>query len=185
MPGSPKRPARRTLRYAALLAGLSARDAGIVLTGLRSSRLEIQIVVSLLEHWHALRTEMVSALQATTPPADADVRRWVARVGRLQVGSFMRLATALWDAERAVGVLAPAASAVRLVYRRMLRSAFRDAIDLGSLAVDGDDLRRAGIPAGPALGKILQVLLAEVIEDPSRNATDWLLQEAQRLRTGS
>ena len=64
----------------------------------------------------------------------------------------------------------------------MLRSAFRDALDLGSLALDGDDLRRAGIPPGPSLGKILQALLAAIIDDPTRNATDWLLQEARRLQ---
>jgi tRNA nucleotidyltransferase (CCA-adding enzyme) len=62
----------------------------------------------------------------------------------------------------------------------MWRSALRDPIDLGALAVDGDDLRRAGIPAGPALGKILQALLAAVLEDPARNTADWLLQEAER-----
>jgi hypothetical protein len=65
----------------------------------------------------------------------------------------------------------------------MMRSAFRDAIDLGSLAVDGDDLRRAGIPAGPGLGKILQSLLAAVLDEPSRNDADWLLQEAVRLHS--
>jgi tRNA nucleotidyltransferase (CCA-adding enzyme) len=69
------------------------------------------------------------------------------------------------------------------MYRRMVRSAFHDAIDLGSLAIDGDDLRRAGIPAGPGLGKILQALLSAVIDDPSRNDADWLLQEAHRLQS--
>jgi hypothetical protein len=63
----------------------------------------------------------------------------------------------------------------------MMRSAFRDAIDLGSLAVDGDDLRRAGIPAGPGLGKILQSLLAAVLDEPSRNDADGLLHAAVRL----
>jgi hypothetical protein len=63
----------------------------------------------------------------------------------------------------------------------MLGVAFRDPIDLGSLAVDGDDLRRAGIPAGPGLGKILQALLAAVLESPDRNTPDWLMREANRL----
>jgi hypothetical protein len=63
----------------------------------------------------------------------------------------------------------------------MLGVALHDPIDLGGLAVDGDDLRRAGIPAGPGLGKILQSLLAAVIEDPARNTPDWLLREAARL----
>jgi hypothetical protein len=63
----------------------------------------------------------------------------------------------------------------------MLAVAFRDPIDLGSLVIDGDDLRRAGIPAGPGLGKILQALLAAVLESPDRNTADWLLGEAKRL----
>ena len=61
-------------------------------------------------------------------------------------------------------------------------SEFRDPVDVGYLAVDGEDLQRVGIPAGPALGKILQALLAAVIEEPEHNTTDWLLQEAKRLR---
>jgi hypothetical protein len=63
----------------------------------------------------------------------------------------------------------------------MLRSAFRDPLDVGSLAIDGDDLRSAGIPPGPALGKILAALVDRVIEDPSRNTRDWLLREAAVL----
>jgi tRNA nucleotidyltransferase (CCA-adding enzyme) len=92
----------------------------------------------------------------------------------------MRLAAAEWSVARDHGGVAPSDRAVRAVYRRMLRSAFRDALDLGALAVDGDDLRRAGIPSGPRLGKILQALLTAVIDDPSKNTTDWLLQEATR-----
>jgi len=63
----------------------------------------------------------------------------------------------------------------------MLRVAFHDPIDLAALAVDGDDLRRAGVLPGPGLGKILQALLAAVLEDPDRNTTEWLLREAKRL----
>ena len=63
----------------------------------------------------------------------------------------------------------------------MLTISLRDPIDLGGLAVDGDDLRRAGIPAGPGLGKILQSLLDAVIDDPASNTPDWLLREAARL----
>jgi len=80
------------------------------------------------------------------------------------------------------GQRSPAPAAVHALYRRMLVIAFRDPLDLGSLAVDGEDLRRAGIPAGPELGKILRSLMTAVIEDPARNTTDWLLQEAKRLQ---
>jgi tRNA nucleotidyltransferase (CCA-adding enzyme) len=183
-PETMTRPARRTLRFAGLLASLGAPAATAVLTGLRSSRQETQSVSTLLERWQSLGEEMENALTGPRAPVDGSVRRWVATVGRLQVGPFMRLASAVWSTTRASGRAAPTPAAVHSLYRRMQRSAFRDAIDLGSLAVDGDDLRRAGIPSGPALGKILQSLLGAVIADPSRNAADWLLQEAKRLQDG-
>lgn len=63
----------------------------------------------------------------------------------------------------------------------MLRSAFRDPVELADLAVDGDDLRRGGIPAGPGLGKILHALLARVVEDPSVNTPGTLLAIARGL----
>jgi hypothetical protein len=62
----------------------------------------------------------------------------------------------------------------------MRMSALRDPIDIGALAVDGDDLRRAGIPAGRSLGMILRALLDIVIADPTKNSADFLLNEAQR-----
>jgi tRNA nucleotidyltransferase (CCA-adding enzyme) len=126
---------------------------------------------------------LTSALAGNRRPADAEVRRWVAAITRTRVGMFMRLASAMWSAARASGQTAPAPQAVHALYRRMLVIAFRDPLDLGSLAVDGDDLRRTGIPAGPELGKILRSLMTAVIEDPARNTTDWLLQEAVRLRS--
>jgi tRNA nucleotidyltransferase (CCA-adding enzyme) len=93
----------------------------------------------------------------------------------------MRLASAKWSADRASGAEAPESLRVQGLYRRMLRSAFRDPIDLASLAIDGDDLRSAGIPPGPALGKILSGLVEQVVEDPTRNTRDWLLREAAVL----
>ncbi len=63
----------------------------------------------------------------------------------------------------------------------MLRSAFRDPVELADLALDGDDLRRGGIPAGPGLGKILHALLARVVEDPSANTPGTLLAIAREL----
>ena len=184
IPGTPNRPARRTIRFAGLLVGLTAQEAGNVLSALRASRNEIQSVVALIERWHTVGDEIGDALSSARPATDARVRRWVAEIGRLQVGSFMRLAAGVWMARRASNEPAPPARAVASLYRRMLRSAFRDVIDLGSLAIDGDDLRRAGIPSGPGLGKILQALLAAVIDAPERNAADWLLQEARRIQDG-
>ena len=93
----------------------------------------------------------------------------------------MRLACAVWSARSAAGGLAPDRSAAHRLYRRMAKTALRDPIDLRDLAIDGDDLHRAGVPGGPRLGQILRSLLHEVLEDPSLNRADWLLQEALRL----
>jgi len=185
MPGLSTRPARRALRFAALLLPLSPASAGDVLTKLKASRNEIQRVVSLVDNWHRYGADIGTALNANVPDA-VSIRRWVAAIGRLDIGSFMRLASAVWAAGRQRGEDAPEPHAVHSLYRRMVRTAFRDPIDLGALAVDGDDLRRIGIPAGRGLGMILQALLEIVIADPRKNTSDYLLVEArhaeERLR---
>ena len=179
MPGPKSRPARRANRFAGLLLSLTAQQAGDVLASLRASKMETQAVVDVIARWRAFGTVIGESLLRSAP-SDAQVRAWVAGVGRLQIGSFMRVGNAAWAAARATGHSAPSATSVKGLYRRMVRSAYRDPIDLGSLAVDGDDLRRSGIPPGPRLGRILQTLLAAVIEDPARNTTDWLLQKAKQ-----
>jgi tRNA nucleotidyltransferase (CCA-adding enzyme) len=182
MPGGVNRPARLAIRIAGLLASLSAEQAAAVLTGLRSSRQEIHMVATLIGAWHAVGDEVAAGLSMSESPANSAVRNWVARVGRQQLGAFMRLAGATWTARRDAGQEAPSARSTRALYRRMSASALRDPLDLGSLAVDGDDLRRIGIPSGPGLGKILQALLAAVVDDPARNVADWLLQQALQLQ---
>jgi len=179
MPGSASRPARRSLRFAALLASLSTKDAGAVMSSLKASRAEVQFVESAVDKWRRYGGEIRRAI-AAGGPSDADVRRWVAGIGRLDVGSFARLAGALWAVAREERHAVPTAGDVRRLYRRMRVIAIRDPIDLGALAVDGDDLRRAGIPAGRSLGMILRALLDIVIADPTKNSVDFLLSEAQR-----
>src|SRR5215510_14262909 len=69
-----------------------------------------------------------------------------------------------------------------------LRQRLRVAIDqktplsLKELAVNGDDLQRLGIPAGPRLGQILQTLLGHVLDDPMQNTPARLLALAQAER---
>jgi hypothetical protein len=113
--------------------------------------------------------------------SDATVRAWVAAIGRLHVGAVMRLAAAVWQTRREQGKPYPDERSVARLYRRMARIAFRDPIELRDLAVDGDDLKKAGIAGGRELGQILQALLRRVLEEPSLNRTDWLLQEGLRL----
>jgi tRNA nucleotidyltransferase (CCA-adding enzyme) len=70
---------------------------------------------------------------------------------------------------------------MRALYREALRIALRDPVEIGDLAIDGDDLRTAGIPPGPTLGRILSRLLDDVLEDPERNRREWLIPRAHEL----
>jgi tRNA nucleotidyltransferase (CCA-adding enzyme) len=54
---------------------------------------------------------------------------------------------------------------------------------LDQLALDGNDLIAAGWTPGPHLGDALDHLLGCVIGDPALNTREWLLAEAERLRT--
>jgi putative nucleotidyltransferase with HDIG domain len=54
---------------------------------------------------------------------------------------------------------------------------------LSDLAVDGTDLIALGFEPGPDLGAALAELLREVVEDPTRNTRDALLERAAELRT--
>jgi tRNA nucleotidyltransferase/poly(A) polymerase len=52
---------------------------------------------------------------------------------------------------------------------------------LGDLAVDGADLIALGFREGPALGRALETLLGEVVEDPARNTPEQLTERARAL----
>ena len=51
-------------------------------------------------------------------------------------------------------------------------------VSFAGLAVSGDDLIEAGIPAGRAIGITLSYLLDEVLEEPDFNSKDILLEKA-------
>ena len=178
---SPRRRARKVARFAVLFSGLGGTDVRAALTALRFSKSDVAAIATVVDRWRAAGPSMERALVAGDSVDAATIRRWVADIGRLDVPLVLRIASALWAARAAAGERVPTAGAVRALYRRLLRSRFRDPVELSDLAVDGDDLRRAGIPPGPELGKILQALLDRVIRDPSLNAPGWLVEEAKRL----
>jgi hypothetical protein len=180
-PGPALRPYRRLARIALLFVELGEKEVRRALTALRFSKREINRVAAFAVSWSQAGLTMERVLASGASPSDSDVRRWIAAVGRLDVAPFMRIAAALWEARRLAGGKGPSATAVRALYKRMLAAAMRDPIQLADLAVDGSDLVAIGMPAGPIVGKILHALLESVLEDPSRNTRDWLLQEAKRL----
>jgi tRNA nucleotidyltransferase (CCA-adding enzyme) len=54
---------------------------------------------------------------------------------------------------------------------------------LSDLAIDGTDLIELGVEPGPQLGKILDMLLRDVVENPSLNTRDVLIARATELLT--
>jgi tRNA nucleotidyltransferase (CCA-adding enzyme) len=178
--GAMLRPQRTLNRIAALFLDVGVAETRRTLSALRFSKHETHWAAALVERWHALGDEVTASL-AAGGPSESQVRRWLARIGRLYAGAFLRVALARWTAVRRAGRAAPDAAAVRSLHRAMRRSLFRDPIELADLRVTGDDLRRAGIPAGPIYAKILHALLERVLEDPVHNTPDTLLAEVPAI----
>ena len=171
LPVLPARPLRKSLRFAALLSDLDGREAERTLRGLRFSNQEIAVISSLVERWARHGDALRRKLAVGEMPTAAELRRLSADIGRLRVSAFVRLASARWQ----TGEPPVQAAGIRALYRQFVVTAFREPIEVSDLAVDGDDLRRAGVPPGPLIGRTLQRLLDAVLEDPGCNTRDALL----------
>ena len=178
--GAMFRPQRTPNRVAALFLDVPAAEVRRTLSALRFSKHDTRWVGAIVERWQMVGAEIGAALRAG-PPSDSQVRRWLARVGRLHAGAFLRVALARWTTMARVGEPTPDAAAVRSLHRSMRQSLFRDPIELADLHLTGNDLRRAGIPAGPVYAKILNALLERVLEEPARNTPDALLAEVPAI----
>ena len=49
---------------------------------------------------------------------------------------------------------------------------------IADLAITGDDLQTIGFREGPELGRVLQALVGDVVDDPTRTERAWLLERA-------
>ena len=52
-------------------------------------------------------------------------------------------------------------------------------LSIKDLSIKGNDIMSLGIPEGPVIGRILKDLLEVVLDDPSRNTRDALLEIAK------
>lgn len=167
-------------RLAMLFFGEQEGTAGSALKALRFSNADSAWIASLAGARAELGHAIDAAVKAGTPPA-RDVRRWVARIGRMRTETFFVLNAALWRARLAVADDAAAESRLDPLTRTAVEIAFRDPIEIADLAVDGEDLQKAGIPNGPRMGKALHALLERVIDDPAANTAPTLLEIARSL----
>jgi len=191
-----RRRRRTLLRLATLFVGLPHEVVARTLRDLRFSNRDVDWIAALAVQATALRPALRAALEGAEAPGDATLRRWAADAGRTRLADTWRVAIAALAAESAHGArdgdqeawgeggelaLRHAAPArVRSLYRRALRVAYRDPVDVADLAVDGDDLlREGGVPRGPALGVALRRLRDAVVEDPRHNDRETLLAMAR------
>jgi tRNA nucleotidyltransferase (CCA-adding enzyme) len=191
-PFGKRAPERRLLRLAALFGASNARDAEQTLRALRFPNDQIAWVTHLVEH------ATVLASQDTTPlvfapvieleqPATTDrlIRLWISRIGRTRLAAVLRLTAAKWASARLRGFAAPSAAEVSWLYRRAIRIAYRDPVQISDLAIDGNDVQKLGLKPGPMIRQIQTALLDRVLADPNLNTRDTLLQLAREHIAGT
>lgn len=110
---------------------------------------------------------------------EAGVRRLLQRVGREHFDDLIKLRVA---ERKGSGV--PKARPYRLRHLQfMAEKVARQPISTSQLVISGNDLiQELKMKPGPIFGGILNALLAEVIEDPSKNTREYLLKRAGELK---
>ena len=177
IPGLAGRPQRKIARLTTLFAAAPPREITTTLKALRFSNSDAKWIAGVVAAWRELSQEMADSLTQKDPPSDSALRRWAAIAGRTRFASVLRVADAMWWAEREAGLPAPSKGRVGSVYRRAIRIAYHDPIEIADLAIAGDDLERIGI-TGPVVGRTLRRLLQNVINEPALNTHDRLLAMA-------
>jgi tRNA nucleotidyltransferase (CCA-adding enzyme) len=150
-----------TPRDAVVLTALVCRDPGRVLERLRGSNAE-----------QARARALGAGPHQPASPSEADVRRWLHTVGP-HADDLLLLARYRAGRDSPPPAWTETVQAVR---------ARGDPVSRSALAVTGDDLLALGFPPGPAVGAALDRLLSLVLEDPSRNTRERLLEAARAWR---
>jgi tRNA nucleotidyltransferase (CCA-adding enzyme) len=149
---------------------VGARVAEKILTRLRFSNEVIEKVKLLVDnHMFYYNPEEVG---------DSSVRRLIAKVGLENMKELIdvRIADRL-------GSGTPKAKPYKLRHLEyMIDKLSTDAVSVKMLKIDGNDLmKELSVKPGPIIGAILDVLLAEVIEDAAKNNRERLLARAKEL----
>lgn len=147
-----------------------------LLTRLRFSNAERKRVTDLLRHF---------PVDASAGESDVAMRRWLRRVGPDLYRDLCRLQRAELEAMEPP----PSGALERLQALEQRAAAVLAAeppLSLGQLALNGRTLMaRLGVAPGPRIGEVLNELLALVVDDPSANREELLLERArERLGLG-
>ena len=158
------------VRLAALLGALGEADTRRVLKRLRCSNACIEETAVLVRETAG---ESVSEEKASARPGDIHIRQLLGQYGLCTVERLCALCAALHPQN--VSDCALAAQRARQL------EADGVCCRVSQLAVNGRDLMAAGIPAGPALRRVLEALLDGVIRAEYPNEKPALLAAAQKI----
>ncbi len=110
--------------------------------------------------------------------SEAGVRRFLRRVGPENVPDLIKVR----EADR-IGSGVPKAKPYKIRHLLfMIDKVKLDPVGPKMLKIDGNDIMKIlSVPPGPKVGKVLAVLLEEVLDDPEKNTGDYLGERAREL----
>ena len=162
------------VRWAALLGALGETDTRRVLKRLRCSNACIEETAVLVRETAGKGVcGSFSEEKASAHPGDIHIRQLLGRYGLRTVERLCALCAALH----------PQAAPECALAAQRARQLEADGVccRVSQLAVNGRDLMAAGIPAGPALRRVLEALLDGVIRAEYPNEKPALLAAAQKI----
>ncbi|PIT93436.1 hypothetical protein COU00_04280 [Candidatus Falkowbacteria bacterium CG10_big_fil_rev_8_21_14_0_10_43_11] len=149
---------------------VGAKMAGRIMERLKFSRDDIDKVFLLIKnHMFYYNVDEVTA---------ASVRRLISKVGKENLQDLIDLRVA----DR-LGSGTPKAMPYKLRHLQyMMKKVQNDPVSVKMLKINGDNLMAVlKIKSGPKIGAILDVLLAEVIENPELNTKEYLEKRSKEL----
>ncbi len=115
-------------------------------------------------------------------PTPRAVRRAIHKIGEAYFAQVLELkradtlAQSLYQREEKLARI----SQVEEIYQEILEQ--NQCVSLKTMQISGDDLLAIGIPAGRQIGRILQALLEDVLENPEHNNYPYLLEAAKQQK---
>lgn len=155
---------------------VGAKMAYQILSRLRYPEKFVDIVAKLVR-WHLFRYDYAGDEVETT---DSAIRRLIRNVGEENIQELVRVRMC----DR-IGSGVPKAVPYRLRHfqfrvEKVLRE--HEAVKVTMLQVDGQDVMKIlGISPGPKVGHVLNALLEEVLDDPTKNTREYLEFKIQNL----
>jgi poly(A) polymerase/tRNA nucleotidyltransferase (CCA-adding enzyme) len=165
---------------------MGADLAGEIMKRMKFSQSEINRVKILIEnhmfHYPHVKEDMTDEEKENIEKhqwTDAAVRRFIQRVGEENIDDLFKLRLADAQSNPATAFKP---EEITILQRRISEVRKQDmALKVTDLKVTGEDLMNIGIEKGPKMGIILNELLDMVVEDPTLNRKDILLEKATEL----